>query len=58
MLGPGSFGAGGRLGHAHPERAAALGYVCTRMAWDTAGPDPRRLPWTTTLHAAQSRRGG
>ncbi|MEV5174396.1 hypothetical protein AB0L10_25720 [Streptomyces flaveolus] len=62
MLGPGSFGhsgAGGRLGHVHPERAAAVAYVCTRMAWDpTAGPDPCWLEWTTALHAALSRRGG
>ncbi len=53
MLGPGSFGhsgAGGRLAFAHSERQTAVGYLCTRMAWDyQAGPDIRWLSWTSAL---------
>ncbi|MGV9503338.1 serine hydrolase domain-containing protein [Streptomyces sp. NPDC003642] len=61
MLGPGSFGhsgAGGRLAFAHPERLTAVGYTCTRMAWDFhSGPDTRWLPWTEALENSLSRLG-
>ncbi|WP_331713267.1 serine hydrolase domain-containing protein [Nocardia terpenica] len=56
MLGDGSFGhvgTGGRTGFAHPPSGVAVGYTCTNMTGgDTAGPDPRWLPWMAALREA------
>lgn len=52
MLGEGSFGhagIGGQIAFVHPEAETAAAYLCSRMLWDGAGPDPRWAPWTEAL---------